>query len=183
MPGLSRRELITTASGIGAATMLGGAMIASASPHSVRRGAAMREVTKLASKAGTDDPMNVDLLERVHQRLVPPPFVPDHDQIASGAPKVIQVRMVIEEKTMVIDDDGTEVQAMTFNGSVPGPMIVAHQGDYIELTLENPEDSSLEHNIDFHAATGAMGGGALTHVQPGEMAVLRFRATKPAAFL
>ncbi len=183
MPGLSRRELLTTASGIGAATMLGGAMIASASPHSVRRGPAMREATKLASKAGTDDPMNVDLLERVHQRLVPPPFVPDHDQIASGAPKVVQVRMVIEEKTMVIDDDGTEVQAMTFNGSVPGPLIVAHQGDYIELTLENPEGSSLDHNIDFHASTGAMGGGELTHVEPGEKAVLRFRATRPGVFV
>ena len=163
--------------------MLGGAMIASASPQNVRPGPAVREATKLASKAGTDDPMNVDLLERVHQRLVPPPFVPDHDQIASGAPKVIQVRMVIEEKTMVIDDDGTEVQAMTFNGSVPGPMIVAHQGDYIELTLENPEGSSLDHNIDFHASTGAMGGGELTHVQPGEKTVLRFRATRPGVFV
>ena len=158
-------------------------MIASASPHSVRRCPAMREAPKLASKAGTDAPMNVDLLERVHQRLVPPPFVPDHDQVAAGAPKVVQVRLVIEEKTMVIDDDGTEIQAMTFNGSVPGPLIVAHHGDYIELMLENPEASSLEHNIDFHAATGAMGGGALTHVQPGEKAVLRFRATRPGVFV
>jgi len=91
--------------------------------------------------------------------------------------------LVIEEKTMVIDDDGTEVQAMTFNGSIPGPLIVAHQGDYIELTLENPESSSLGHNIDFHAATGAMGGGELTHVLPGEKVVLRFRVTKPGVFV
>ena len=66
MPGISRRELLTTASGIGAATMLGGATIASASPHSVRRGVAMREAPKLASKAGTDAPMDVDLLEPLH---------------------------------------------------------------------------------------------------------------------
>ena len=127
--------------------------------------------------------MNVDHLEHVHQELVPPPFVPTHDQVATTGPKVIQARLVIEEKIMVIDDDGTEVQAMTFNGSVPGPLIVAHQGDYVELTLENPEGNSLEHNIDFHAATGALGGGALTHVQPGEKAVLRFRATKPGVFV
>ena len=57
----------------------------------------------------SDDPVNVDLLERVTQKLVPPPFVPDHDQIASGAPKVVQVRLVVEEKAMVIDDDGTEI--------------------------------------------------------------------------
>ena len=127
--------------------------------------------------------MNVSLLERVRQKLVPPPFVPDHDQKAIGPPKVVQVRLVIEEKAMVIDDDGTEVQAMTFNGTVPGPLIVVHQGDYVELTLENPESSSLDHNIDFHAATGAMGGGELTHVEPGQQVVLRFRAIKPGVFV
>ena len=94
MPRLSRRELLTTASGVGAATMVGGAMIASANPRSVRPSPAMREVPKPASKAGIDEPMNVGLLERVHQRLVPPPFVPDHDQVATGAPKVVQVRLV-----------------------------------------------------------------------------------------
>ncbi len=183
MSGLSRRELLATASGIGAATMAGGAMIASASPRVVRPSSVTREAVKLESKAGTGNSLNVDLLDRVHQKLVPPPFVPAHDQVATGAPKVIQVRLVIEEKSMVIDDEGTEIQAMTFNGSVPGPMIVAHEGDYIELTLENPESSNLEHNIDVHAATGAMGGGALTHVQPGEKAVLRFRATKAGVFV
>jgi len=142
-----------------------------------------RGTNPYADRASIDDPMNVDLLEHVHQELVPPPFVPAHDQVATGAPKVVQVRLVIEEKAMVIDDDGTEVQAMTFNGSVPGPLIVVHQGDYVELTLENPESSSLDHNIDFHAATGGMGGGELTHVEPGEKVVLRFRATKPGVFV
>ena len=183
MTNLSRRQLLATASGVGAATMLAGAMSASANPVIVQQGQFKREPDRPSGGTASNEPMNVDLLERVHQRLVPPPFVPDHDQTASGAPKVVQVRLVIEEKTMVIDDDGTEVQAMTFNGSVPGPMIVVHQGDYVELTLENPESSSLDHNIDFHASTGAMGGGELTQVEPGEKAVLRFRATKPGVFV
>ena len=183
MPGLSRRQVLTTASGAGAATMLGGAMFASANPLGARPDRAVRRIPRQRAKAGGDDPINVDLLDRVRQELVPPPFVPAHDQVASGAPKVVEVRMVIEEKAMVIDDDGTEVQAMTFNGSVPGPLIVVHQGDYVELTLENPEGNILEHNIDFHAATGALGGGALTHVQPGEKVVLRFRATKAGVFV
>ncbi len=184
MPGFSRRQLLATASGAGAAaTMLGGALGASANPLRMKPTQTKGGTNQYAERASLDAPMNVDLLEHVHQKLVPPPFVPAHDQVATGAPKVIQVRLVIEEKAMVIDDDGTEIQAMTFNGSVPGPLIVAHQGDYIELTLENPEDSNLEHNIDFHAATGAMGGGALTHVQPGEKAVLRFCATKPGVFV
>ena len=184
MPGLSRRELLAAASGVGAATLLSGALMASASPlHRSEHEPERQAVPKLEPNSVTDEPINVDHLEHVHQELVPPPFVPAHDQVATNGPKVIQVRLVVEEKTMVIDDDGTEVQAMTFNGSVPGPLIVAHQGDYVEVTLENPEGNSLEHNIDFHAATGALGGGALTHVQPGEKAVLRFRATKPGVFV
>ena len=183
MTRLSRRQLLTTASGVGAATVLAGAMGAAANPLDMQRGYFKQEPDRPSGGTASNDPMNVDLLEHVRQKLVPPPFVPAHDQKAIGAPKVVQVRLVIEEKAMVIDDDGTEVQAMTFNGSVPGPLIVVHQGDYVELTLENPESNSLEHNIDFHASTGAMGGGALTHVQPGEKAVLRFRATKPGVFV
>lgn len=179
----SRRQVLATASGIGAATILAGAIGASAKPLNIQQEKFNQESGRPSDSAAGNEPMNVDLLERVRQKLVPPPFVPDHDQKAIGPPKVVQVRLVIEEKAMVIDDDGTEVQAMTFNGTVPGPLIVVHQGDYVELTLENPESSSLDHNIDFHAATGAMGGGELTHVEPGQQVVLRFRAIKPGVFV
>ena len=183
MQGFSRRQLLATASGVGAAAALSGATGASANTFSASANSITRSTNKYVRKTNLDVPMNVDLLERVTQRLVPPPFVPAHDQVAADVPRVVEVRMVIEEKVMVIDDEGTEVQAMTFNGSVPGPMIVVHQGDYVELTLENPDSSSLSHNIDFHASTGAMGGGELTHVQPGEKAVLRFRAIKVGVFV
>ena len=29
---------------------------------------------------------------------------------------------------------------MTFNGSMPGPLMVVHEGDYVEVTLVNPGD-------------------------------------------
>lgn len=121
-------------------------------------------------------------LQRITQTLVAPPFLPEHEQIVIGAPKVVQMRMVIEEKLLKVSPDAS-IWAMTFNSSVPGPMIVVHQNDYVELTLVNPSTNSLTHNIDFHAATGALGGGALTHVAPGEQVVLRFKATKPGVFV
>lgn len=101
-------------------------------------------------------------------KLVDPPFVHAHAQVAEGGPKVVEFTMEIEEKKIVIDDEGTEVQAMTFNGTVPGPLMVVHQDDYLELTLINRETNTLSHNIDFHAATGALGGGALTEINPGK---------------
>lgn len=119
---------------------------------------------------------------RVTQTLVPPPFVPAHDQAVQGPPRIIEVRMVIEEKLVEIGP-GAKVWQMGFNGTVPGPLIVAHQNDYVELTLVNPASNTLIHNIDFHAATGALGGAELTHVAPGQQVVLRFKATKSGVFV
>jgi nitrite reductase (NO-forming) len=138
---------------------------------------------------GSSDPLNAETttdisqLEHVIQELVLPPFLPDHEQTATGAPKVVQVRMVIEEKLMQVGPYGATIQAMTFEGSVPGPIIVVHENDYVELTLVNPKTNSLLHNIDFHAATGAMGGGELTHVGRGQEVTLRFKAIKPGVFV
>jgi nitrite reductase (NO-forming) len=47
----------------------------------------------------------------------------------------------------------------------------------------NPETNSLPHNIDFHAATGALGGGGLTLINPGEQVTLRFKATRAGTFV
>lgn len=128
-------------------------------------------------------PADLSALEHVKVELVKPPFVHEHTQKAVGGPKVVEFTLTIEEKKMILDDAGTEVNAMTFNGSVPGPLMVVHQNDYVQLTLVNPESNTLQHNIDFHSATGALGGGGLTIVNPGESVVLRFKATKAGVFV
>ncbi|CDN55777.1 Copper-containing Nitrite reductase (NO-forming) NirK [Neorhizobium galegae bv. officinalis bv. officinalis str. HAMBI 1141] len=128
-------------------------------------------------------PVDLSRLRREKIELVKPPFVHVHAQKADGPPKVIEVTLTIQEKKLVIDKEGTEINAMTFNGSVPGPLMVVHQDDYVELTLINPDTNELQHNIDFHSATGGLGGGALTVVNPGEKTVLRFKATKAGVFV
>ena len=122
-------------------------------------------------------------LPRVKQALVDPPFLPEHVQTHDGQPRVIEVTLPIIEKKIQIDNEGTEIWALTFNGTVPGPMIVAHEGDYVEVTLQNLPTNAMEHNIDFHSATGALGGGALTKILPGEQVVLRWKAIKPGVFV
>ena len=124
-----------------------------------------------------------DKLPVITQKLVKAPFLPKHNQVAIGGSKVVKVKMVIDEKLITIDNEGTQFRVFTFNDSVPGPIIVVHEGDYIELTLTNPETNNFEHNIDFHASTGALGGGSLTHVLPGEEVILRWKATKPGVFV
>ncbi len=125
---------------------------------------------------------DVGKMKRVKQTLAVPPAVPKFDWKAKGKPVVVEVEMTIEEKEIEIAP-GVFYWALTFNGSVPGPLIVAHEGDHVELTLKNPKSNTMVHNIDFHASTGALGGGALTHVSPGEEVVLRFKATKTGTFV
>jgi len=122
-------------------------------------------------------------LPRQHINLVAPPLVHPHEQATKEGPKILEFKLTVQEKEVVIDDAGTKFWAMTYNGSMPGPMMVLHEGDYMELTLVNPATNSMPHNIDLHAATGALGGGALTNVNPGEQAVLRWKATRPGVFV
>ncbi len=127
-------------------------------------------------------PAALEGLPRVVQQLVAPPFFPKHDQVATSGPKIVEVTLEVVEKEMEIAP-GVYVQAMTFNGTNPGPMIVVHEGDYVELTLKNPKSNSMAHNIDFHASTGALGGGELTLVGPGQQVKLRWKATKAGTFI
>ena len=158
-------------------TLLAGAAIAGAMTQ-IRQAAA--ETQKVLTPASATD---IASLPRVKVQLVDPPFVHAHEQVATGGPKIVEFEMTIIEKKITLDADGATYWASTFNGTVPGPLMVVHEGDYVELTLFNPPENMMQHNIDFHAATGALGGGSLTLVNPGEKAVLRFKATRPGVFV
>lgn len=160
-------------------TLLGAAAFAGVFGAVLASGPALSEESGVATGVAPD----LSSLPREKVDLVAPPFVHPHEYIATGGPKVIEYKLTIEEKELVLDEYGTTVQAMTFNGSVPGPLMVVHQDDYVELTLVNPETNMMQHNIDFHAATGALGGGGLTLINPGEQVKLRFRATRPGVFV
>jgi nitrite reductase (NO-forming) len=188
-PGLvktSRRNILRGSALAGVAAFAG-TLPASATPrrtpHAAPRPMAPMALQVQAEAMSKAAPLDVSGLARVRQTLVPPPFAPEHEQVATGGPKIVEIEMITEERLLVVDEDtGASIWALTYNGSVPGPLIIVHQDDYVEVTLRNPADSQMEHNIDFHAATGALGGGGLTHVYPGEETVLRWKATKAGVF-
>ena len=60
-----------------------------------------------------------DNLPVVVQELVKPPFVPRHNIVAKGGPKVIKVRMTVTEKVLTIDNEGTKFRVFAFNDSIP----------------------------------------------------------------
>ena len=158
------------------AALVGAAFIA-ATPYVIKTAASAE-----GTVAADTPPVDLTSMPRREVKLVVPPMVHEHEQVASTGPAVVAFEMKIIEKEVQVDEDAY-LQAMTFNGSLPGPMMVVHEGDYVELTLFNPPENMFQHNIDFHAATGGLGGGALTLINPGEKTVLRFKATRPGVFV
>jgi nitrite reductase (NO-forming) len=112
------------------------------------------------------------------QNLVAPPGVPE---APAPSQTYIKVRLEATEIEKEIAP-GVKYTLWTFNDSVPGPLIRAHEGDTVEITLHNAGTSTVTHNIDLHAVTGPGGGADVTNVAPGETKVFTFKALSSGLF-
>jgi nitrite reductase (NO-forming) len=124
------------------------------------------------------------------QDLKPAPYVPDFEMFfkneplkkPNGEPQYRLVQVELDVKENIIDvTPGVQYKGLMFSYTA-GPLMVCHEGDYIELTLNN-KTAGYTHNIDFHASTGALGGGDVTIIKPNESIVLHWRALKAGVFL
>ena len=106
---------------------------------------------------------------------VPPP-------ITRSSPTTVRITLTIRELVAELAD-GTTYTFWTFDETVPGPMLRVMLGDTVEMTLVNPESSSMGHNIDLHAVNGPGGGAAVTNVQPGESKTFSFKPLNTGLFI
>lgn len=93
---------------------------------------------------------------------------------------------VVELTAIEVDGvlaDGTTYTYMTFDGTVPGPMLRMRVGDSMEIILHNDETSKLPHSIDSHSVTGSGGGAVYTQTMPGETTSFTFRALNPGLYV
>ena len=95
---------------------------------------------------------------------MPASELPVIDAVLTKAPEVppaidrdhaarVKVNIEVQEKVMKMAD-GVDYKYWTFNGDVPGSFIRVREGDQVEVHFSNRSDSTVPHNIDFHAATG-----------------------------
>ncbi|MCG6503285.1 copper-containing nitrite reductase [Kingella pumchi] len=122
-----------------------------------------------------EDQLEVIDAVMTHAPEAPPPIERNH------AAKVM-VKMEVQEKVMKMAD-GVEYKYWTFNGSVPGPMIRVRHGDTVEVQFANRSDSTVPHNVDFHAVTGTGGGAEATFTAPGHVTSFRFKALQPGLYI
>ena len=101
--------------------------------------------------------------------------------------KTKNVLLVAEEVVVDVAPDnalhpgGVKYNAMTFNGTIPGPVIAVDQGDTLNVTLRN--DGKAIHSLDFHAGIGpseATGSGVL---KPGESKTWSLKTDEGGAWM
>ncbi|MEK6256528.1 MAG: copper-containing nitrite reductase [Chloroflexota bacterium] len=102
--------------------------------------------------------------------------------ITRTEPTTVKITLTIAEVVAELAD-GTTYSFWTFDGTVPGPFLRAMVGDTIELTLINPTDSEVIHNIDLHAVNGPGGGAVVTNVAPGETVTFSFQALNEGVYV
>jgi FtsP/CotA-like multicopper oxidase with cupredoxin domain len=81
---------------------------------------------------------------------------------------------------------GEREQGYTLNGTSPGPLIEAHQGDLVQVTLTNvdvPDGVTLHwHGVDVPNAEDGVAGVTQDAVRPGRTFVYRFVAAHAGTF-
>jgi len=135
-----------------------------------------QDATEPATEDGLDPAKDVD----VDRIAADPRDIPD--PVDWNEPRHHEIEMTTQEVTAEIEP-GVTFDYMTFDGRVPGPMVRVRRGDTVTFQLNNPEDSQLPHNIDFHAVYGPGGGASDTTIAPGESAEIEYRATYPGVFI
>ena len=104
-----------------------------------------------------------------------PTAVPTQEKAGKRLPTTHQVALTTTEVEAKLDD-GTNYTYWTFNNTIPGPMVRVRVGDTVDVKISNaPESQDRNHRRDFHAATGFLGGGQITQVEPGQTGEFSFR--------
>lgn len=101
------------------------------------------------------------------------------DAPARSKTRLHRVRMRTMHASHVIAP-GVALQAWTFNGGVPGPVVRVTVGDTVEFTLVNA--APIPHSMDFHAAEIAP-SRAYVNVMPKDSVQFRFVARVPGVFM
>lgn len=131
-----------------------------------------------SSSSNTQDPM-AQITNLVTEGILVPVDQSVMPEMAS------QVRELKLETTEVLAEvaPGITFNYWTFNNTVPGPLFRVREGDVVKVTIHNKESNLHSHNVDFHAATGPGGGGAVSIVAPGETKEFLFKALNPGLFV
>ena len=178
-PLISRRQLLAATAGLTAASAT---VLDSRSALAQHAGHETMEMADNGSPSGSlsNRLYNVNTFKGVTDVARDPADLPG--PIARTGPERVRLDLETVELEARLDER-TTYPFWTFNGRVPGPFVRVRVGDTVEVHLKNHEDSTMMHNVDFHAATGPGGGAGATSAAPGEERTVTFKALNPGLYI
>ena len=94
-------------------------------------------------------------------------------EVLRGANGVLDVTLVAAESTVAIG--GTSVQALTYNGGVPGPTLVVRPGDVLSIAMQNQlQDPTNLHTHGLHVSPEGTSDNVFRRIDPGTSADYRY---------
>lgn len=169
-PGSGELEVICSVPGHEAAGMALALPVAGETDPSVAGDDGTGEAPGSSAADAADDDGERPPLERRDPAMPPPPDGEVHE-----------IAWDIEERVMQVAEDVWQ-EVWTFDGQAPGPVLRIGVGDTVELTIHNPEESTVAHSIDFHASQVAW-NDEMRDLAPGEELVYAFEATHAGVFM
>jgi nitrite reductase (NO-forming) len=130
--------------------------------------------TSVGPTIGPEAPLTVASIARDPAALPPP--------IARNYSTTVNIYLHAEEVTAEIEP-GTSFSYWTYNGTVPGPFFRVRVDDTVMVHFSNDANSTMNHSVDFHAATGPGGGGQISQTAPGGWTNFSFKALVPGLFV
>jgi len=99
-------------------------------------------------------------------------------------PKIKEFRLVAKEASWELFP-GTQVEALTYNGQIPGPSIRVKEGDFVRIILQN--DLKVPTSLHFHGLIlpGSVDGlprPGTGLVPPGKAYAYQFQVLQPGTF-
>lgn len=105
---------------------------------------------------------------------------PDAQPKASFGPKTVEYTLVAENTTIEIAP-GVRVPAWAYNGTVPGPVIRATEGDRVIIHFVNK--TPMSHTVHLHGDHDEKDDGVFQMVLPGKSYTYDFIAGPPGALM
>lgn len=181
---MARRSFLGGAAALGVGTVALGAGVAcssGSSPAQAAAGLPQHDFKVPAGAAGATQMVN----SGAQSKLPPPnrtgvkkPYDPKLPPLLDPS---TPFELVSSEAVVEVNTD-TMMNAWTFGGTIPAPVIHVTQGDTMKVTFRN--NSKMPHSVDFHAAFTPMGNGdPMGLLAPGETKNLALPIPHPGTFM
>lgn len=109
----------------------------------------------------------------------PQNLTPQNHIRQSAATQTKKFNLIAKRSDLLIDE-GVVHKALTYNGTLPGPLMIVEEGDDVEITVKNAD--TITHGLSMHAAN-TQTSMLVGNLPPGGTKKLSFKASSPGVFM